>query len=253
MPENNALTSKGSKTDYLARGQKCSAQTDRSAGLYIKERIFSKSTLAICLVLRGLNRLFSLINRIGLALFISSQSAYNVSLGNERVYNNNCQENPCQAIPLRIGLFIALFCGKSAPEDSFNLTPIKLKTCIAIIFLMAFFVSTAYAEPITIKASWYSIESLKKEGTFKTSRGVMSNGEIFSDNGLTCANRLFPMGTILKITNIRNNKSVVVRTTDRIGKRFAQTRIDLSKSAFDKIACLDTGVIQVRVEVSNER
>ena len=113
-----------------------------------------------------------------------------------------------------------------------------------LIFLICF-TSNAWA----LDASWYSIESLKREGTYKYSKGVMANGCLFSDSGLTCANRLYPLGTYLKITNTRNGKSVICKTTDRIGKRFAETRIDLSKRAFSEIADLKCGVIPITVEV----
>lgn len=53
---------------------------------------------------------------------------------------------------------------------------------------------------------------------------------------------------MLRVTNIKSGKSVIVRTTDRIGKRFAKIRIDLSKRAFSKIANLKQGIVQVKVE-----
>ena len=100
-----------------------------------------------------------------------------------------------------------------------------------------------------ITASWYSKQSLKNEGTWKYSKGIMANGELYNENKYTCANRIYPLGTMLKITNISNGKSVIVKTTDRIGKRFAETRIDLSKSAFNKIENLNKGLTKVKVEV----
>jgi rare lipoprotein A len=106
---------------------------------------------------------------------------------------------------------------------------------------------SARAEEITLKASWYSVESLKKEGTWKTSKGVMANGKQFDETRFTCATRLFNLGVRLKITNIRNGNSVEVIVSDRIGARFAKRRIDLSKAAFAAIADLRDGVIQVLI------
>lgn len=100
-----------------------------------------------------------------------------------------------------------------------------------------------------IKASWYSVESLKREGSWKIWKGVMANGERFNDDGYTAASRLHNLGTMLVVTNINNGKSVVVKVTDRIGKRFAKTRIDLSKRAFSEIAMLKQGLVPVRIEV----
>ena len=118
--------------------------------------------------------------------------------------------------------------------------------CIGIAFLII--CVSAHAEPITLTASWYSIDSLKKEGTFKYSKGVMANGKVFNDNNFTCACRLYPLGSILRITNLSNGKSVEARVTDRIGKRFANSRVDLSRSAFLKIADLKQEIVKVSVE-----
>ena len=112
--------------------------------------------------------------------------------------------------------------------------------------------STLPTTPSNLIASWYSIESLKTEGTYKYSKGVMANGEIFKDEESTCATRLFPLGQYIKVTNLNNGKSVIVKVTDRVGKRFAKTRVDLSKSAFSKIATLKEGIVKVKVEVINE-
>lgn len=103
----------------------------------------------------------------------------------------------------------------------------------------------------TLVASFYSIESLKKEGTYKHSKGVMANGDKFNNNAFTCANRLYPLGSLLRVTDVKSDKSIVVRTTDRIGKRFSKTRIDLSIAAMETLAGkqgLLQGLIKVRVE-----
>lgn len=96
-------------------------------------------------------------------------------------------------------------------------------------------------------ASWYSVDSLKKEGTWKTSKGVMANGKRFNDHAYTCATRLFPLGSTLRVQNSTSKATILVRVTDRIGKRFAAKRIDLSKSAFEKIADLKQGIVSVKV------
>jgi rare lipoprotein A len=107
----------------------------------------------------------------------------------------------------------------------------------------------AHAGPVQLTASWYSRASLAKEGTWKHGKEErMANGERFHDNNLTCATRLYVLGHHLRVTNIKNNKSVIVKVTDRIGKRFASTRIDLSKLAFSRIAELKDGLVAVTVE-----
>lgn len=117
--------------------------------------------------------------------------------------------------------------------------------------LLALIIAFTLITPVyanQLKASWYSVESLKREGTWKTNKGVMANGHQFKDTDYTCASRMHKLGSVLRVTNVRNNKSVIVKVTDRIGYRFKDTRIDLSKQAFKEIADLDEGVITVSVD-----
>ena len=103
-------------------------------------------------------------------------------------------------------------------------------------------------EIIVIDCSWYSVDSLKKEGSWSKWKGVMANGDKFDEDALTCACRCFPLGSYLRVRNRSNGKCVVVRVTDKIGKRFAETRIDLSKRAFSEIANLKQGIVSCDVE-----
>lgn len=58
----------------------------------------------------------------------------------------------------------------------------------------------------------------------------------------------YPMGAIVKVTNLGNGKSVTVAIFDRGPSRRLHRVIDLSKRAFSKISSLDKGVIRVSVE-----
>lgn len=121
--------------------------------------------------------------------------------------------------------------------------------CLAILAITA----TAQAQQLT--ASWYSIESLKAEGTYKYSKGVMANGQMFSDNGFTCASWDYPLGTWLLVTNRKGGNNVIVRTTDRTARRFKGRRIDLSKGAMEALGgrkALKEGLLLVKVEKVNE-
>lgn len=100
-----------------------------------------------------------------------------------------------------------------------------------------------------LKASWYSRQSLIHEGTWKNGKErKMANGHKFSDSGYTCASRLFPLGAVVRVENSLSKRQVYVRVTDRIGKRFAKTRIDLSPASFERIGKLQQGLINVTVE-----
>ncbi len=75
-----------------------------------------------------------------------------------------------------------------------------------------------------------------------------SNGETYDQNGLSAAHKTLPMNTILKVTNLNNNRQVTVRVNDR-GPFVANRIIDLSKGAASKIDMLQTGTAPVRLEV----
>lgn len=75
-----------------------------------------------------------------------------------------------------------------------------------------------------------------------------SNGEIYNQNALTAAHKTLPMNTILKVTNLNNNRQVTVRVNDR--GPFAHNRIiDLSKGAAGQIDMIHAGTAPVRLEV----
>lgn len=76
-----------------------------------------------------------------------------------------------------------------------------------------------------------------------------ANGEIFNENSLTAAHKTLPFGTKVKVTNLDNGKSVVVRINNR-GPYSRGRVIDLSKAAFSKIASTSKGVTRVKLEVA---
>ncbi|SEG42276.1 rare lipoprotein A [Halpernia humi] len=78
-----------------------------------------------------------------------------------------------------------------------------------------------------------------------------ASGEIFSNKKLTAANKKLPFGTLVKVTNLRTHKSVVVRINDR-GPYHTSRAMDLSKAAFDEIGNLDRGVMPIEYEVVKE-
>ena len=79
-----------------------------------------------------------------------------------------------------------------------------------------------------------------------------SNGEIFSQNKLTGASNILPLNHWVRVTNIRNNLSVVLRITDRMHKNNKRL-IDLSKSAAKKLKYTGYGLAHVKVEVLGKK
>ena len=74
-----------------------------------------------------------------------------------------------------------------------------------------------------------------------------ANGELFDQNKMTAACNVLPLGTWLKVTNLRNGRFVTVRVIDRLHKRMKRV-VDLSKSAAQKLGYIGAGLTQVKVE-----
>ncbi len=88
-------------------------------------------------------------------------------------------------------------------------------------------------------ASWYGI---KQDGN-KT-----ASGELFDMDDYTAAHNSLPLGTMVKVTNLRNGKEVTVRINDR-GPFDKRRIIDLSRAAAKAIGLIRSGVGRVKVEV----
>jgi len=118
---------------------------------------------------------------------------------------------------------------------------VKLALWTAIIGLVA--VSVCRAET----ASFYTYNSCVREGT----SGVWTaSGERFNENDYTCASWDYRFGTLLRVTNIHNNRSVVVRVNDRgpAKKLYRKGRkIDLSYKAMDALGGINKGIIEISV------
>ena len=96
---------------------------------------------------------------------------------------------------------------------------------------------TGYTE--SGKASYYAMKFQSKK---------TASGELYDKAKKTAAHKKLPFGTKVRVTNVKNSKSVTVKINDR--GPFVKGRIvDLSSSAFSRIADLGAGVIEVKIEV----
>lgn len=78
-----------------------------------------------------------------------------------------------------------------------------------------------------------------------------ASGEIYSDKKLTAAHKTLPLGTVLKVTNLHNNKSVYVKINDR-GPYIKGRILDLSTKAADLLGYRNKGTTKVKYEVITE-
>jgi rare lipoprotein A len=114
-----------------------------------------------------------------------------------------------------------------------------MKIIVVLSFLYMF-----YIQNDIVKVSYYG-----KKFHGKTT----ASGESFNMYGFTTAHKKLPFGTMVEITNISNNKSVVVKVNDR-GPYIKGRVFDLSKAAFDSIGDINKGVIKVKYKIiKNEK
>ena len=75
-----------------------------------------------------------------------------------------------------------------------------------------------------------------------------ANGEIYDGKKMTAACNQLPLGTWIRVTNLNNNRSVIVKTNDRLHIRMKRV-VDLSRAAAEKLGYISRGLTKVRVEV----
>ena len=75
-----------------------------------------------------------------------------------------------------------------------------------------------------------------------------ANGAKYNHDGHTAACNVLPLGTWIRVTNLRNNKSIVVKVNDRLHARNNRL-VDLTKSGAEKLGYTSRGLARVKVEV----
>ena len=79
-----------------------------------------------------------------------------------------------------------------------------------------------------------------------------ANGEVYSHKKMTAACNVLPLGTWIKVTNLRNGKSIIVKTNDRLHTKMKRV-VDLSREAADKLDYVKSALTRVRVEVIGKK
>ena len=75
-----------------------------------------------------------------------------------------------------------------------------------------------------------------------------SSGEIFNNNLLTAAHKSMKLGTMVKVTNIKNDSTVVLKVNDRLSKSSSHV-IDVTLAAAKKLNFVRNGIATVTVEI----
>ena len=94
-------------------------------------------------------------------------------------------------------------------------------------------------EVITGVSSWYGPNFHGK---------LTANGEVFDQYGVTAAHKTLPLGTVVRVTNLDNNKSIILRINDR-GPYVDGRILDCSYGAALKLGFSDQGTANVKIEI----
>src|SRR5438270_2266118 len=98
------------------------------------------------------------------------------------------------------------------------------------------------AKPIASEtglASWYGPPYHNRRG---------SSGQIYNMHAMTAAHRTYPLGSIVRVTNVKTGSAALVRITDR-GPFIRGRVIDLSLAAAEKVDVKKPGVAKVKIEL----
>lgn len=79
-----------------------------------------------------------------------------------------------------------------------------------------------------------------------------AGGEVFRHDSLTAAHKIFAFGTLVKVVNLNNDSTVIVRINDRLPKR-SKRSIDLTRRAARQLNFIRQGVTRVKLEVLTEK
>lgn len=140
--------------------------------------------------------------------------------------------------------------------------PIVTRIAVNSLFLLAVIwfniplAASAQSNPVTDKA--------KTKKTTKVFYGQASfyankfngrrtaSGEIFDQKKFTCACNVLPLGTWIKVTNLRNGRSAIVKVNDRIHPKMKRI-VDLSRAAAQKLGYVSNGLTRVKVELVDKK
>ncbi len=111
-----------------------------------------------------------------------------------------------------------------------------------VILLLTFLIWQSSNENDSIQYGKASYYASKFEGR------ITASGEVFSNDSLTAAHRNLPFGTKVKLINLDNDKSVVVRINDR-GPFIEGRVIDVSQTVAKQLGFYNKGITDIKLEI----
>ncbi|MEO6252526.1 MAG: septal ring lytic transglycosylase RlpA family protein [Ferruginibacter sp.] len=126
---------------------------------------------------------------------------------------------------------------------------------IAVFFISPSPASAQNRTPITRSKSKKPTRIFYGQASFyanKFNGRKTASGEIFSQNKFTCACNILPLGTWIKVTNLRNGHSAIVKINDRIHPKMKRI-VDLSRIGAQKLGYVSKGLTRVKIELIDKK
>lgn len=155
--------------------------------------------------------------------------------------------NPNIRLPIIAGIFLTTILGLTGAKASEKATTNPLQHAGKQISLDPLPAADANGASNKPRHHWYQFGRASWYGTFFQGHSTAS-GESFDMNGLTCAHRSLPLGSLIRVTNLHNHKTVVVRVNDR-GPVPDSRVVDLSYAAARLLGFSSNGTAPVRLEL----
>jgi rare lipoprotein A len=116
------------------------------------------------------------------------------------------------------------------------------------------YVSLSFLFSLSLKAQ-FSLHTYSGTASYYSNKfegRKCSSGEIFRQDSLTAAHKTLPFGTLVKVTNLKNDSVVIVKINDRLPKKSKRV-IDLTRCAAKQLNFIPQGLTKVRLEVITEK
>ena len=133
--------------------------------------------------------------------------------------------------------------------------------CVLLLFFLFFILPVTYSK---IQISLHKKIAGNKNSSKRIFYGQASfysnkfngrqtaSGEIFSQKKMTCACNVLPIGSWIKVTNLRNGKSAIVKVNDRLHPNMKRV-VDLTRASALKLGFVSDGLTRVRVDFMGKK
>ena len=140
------------------------------------------------------------------------------------------------------------------------------KIAFLLIVSLVIFIPTIYCQPAKANAGKKAASATQKKKSVasrilygqasfyaaKFEGRKTATGELFTHSKLTAACNVLPLGTWIRITNLRNGKAIIVRTNDRLHPK-TRRLVDLSRKGAQQLGYIKNGLTRVKVEILNQK